>query len=149
MDDDHVESFLARPLVARIAASGPTVRPVWFLWEEAAFWWLTGSYSALGKRLEDDPEVALVVDSCDLVTGEVLQVIARGRAEVVPLDAGRARRKLARYLGPDEGTWDARFTGTLDDPSSRLVRLRPRSMRARDLSFAPSLTPQHAAPTDS
>lgn len=56
---DDLEAFLAH----RVAASGPTVRPVWFLWEDKAFWWLTGSWSALARRLQQDPAVALVVDT--------------------------------------------------------------------------------------
>jgi nitroimidazol reductase NimA-like FMN-containing flavoprotein (pyridoxamine 5'-phosphate oxidase superfamily) len=130
-----VEAFLVRPLVARVAAAGPTVRPVWFVWEEGAFWWLTGSWSGLASVLAADPRVALVVDTCDLATGEVLQVTARGRAEVVPFDAERARRKLARYLGPPP--WAPRFEGTFSDGSVRFVRLAPETLRARDLSFSP------------
>ena len=65
---------------------------------------------------------------------------ARGAAEVVAFDPERARRKLRRYLGPDESNWDPdRFlTGTFGDPSARLVRLTPRTLRARDLSYRPS-----------
>jgi hypothetical protein len=95
----------------------------------------TGSYAGLPERLTNDPEVAIVVDTCDLRTGRVRQVIARGAAQVVPLDVDRARRKLVRYLGADETRWDERFTATLRDPDTRLVRLEPRTMRARDLSY--------------
>jgi nitroimidazol reductase NimA-like FMN-containing flavoprotein (pyridoxamine 5'-phosphate oxidase superfamily) len=125
-----LDGFLALPLVARLATAGPTVRPIWFLWEEQAFWWLTGRWARLAAMLERDPEVALVVDTCDLETGEVLQVVARGAAEVLPFDAERARRKLRRYLGPDEAAWDhERFLeGTFGDPSARLVRLAPRRL---------------------
>lgn len=31
-----IEGFLAEPLVARVAAAGPSVRAVWFLWEDGA-----------------------------------------------------------------------------------------------------------------
>ena len=63
-----VPEFLAQPLVARLAVTGkdghPTVRPVWFLFEDKTFWWLTGSsYSRLQDLLAIDPRVALVVDS--------------------------------------------------------------------------------------
>jgi nitroimidazol reductase NimA-like FMN-containing flavoprotein (pyridoxamine 5'-phosphate oxidase superfamily) len=134
-----LEGFLARPLVARLATAGPTVRPLWYLWEEQAFWWLTGDWSRLPRILADDSKVALVVDDCDLRSGEVLQVICRGRATVVPLDAGRARRKLRRYLGDDESSWDERFLkGTFAGPSVRFVRLVPSSLIARDLSFRPA-----------
>ncbi|MFD4989090.1 pyridoxamine 5'-phosphate oxidase family protein [Streptomyces sp. NPDC058374] len=130
-----VHAFLARPLVARVATAGPTVRPVWFLWEDGAFWWLTGAYAGLGRRLVADPSVALVVDTCDLATGRVLSVTCRGTAEVVPLDRGRAVRKLTRYLGPEKG-WPERFSAPLDDPATRLVRCVPaRPPVLRDLSW--------------
>jgi nitroimidazol reductase NimA-like FMN-containing flavoprotein (pyridoxamine 5'-phosphate oxidase superfamily) len=137
-----VDAFLAQPLVGRLATSGPTIRPVWFLWEEGSFWWLTGSYSRLAELLERDPHVALVVDTCDVTTGTVRVVSARGAAEVVPLDRERAVRKLSRYLGADESQWDARFREALDeDPSTRLVRLTPTVLRAWDRSFRPSQPP--------
>lgn len=73
-----LDGFLGQPLVARVATVGPTwptVRPLWYLWEEHAFWWLTGEWSRLGQLLDHDPRVALVVDTCDLRSGEVLQVM--------------------------------------------------------------------------
>ncbi|OSY39673.1 MULTISPECIES: pyridoxamine 5'-phosphate oxidase family protein [Pseudonocardia] len=130
------EEFLARPLVAHVATSGPTVRPIWFLWEEAAVWWITGDYSRLPRRLAADPDVVVVVDSCDLATGEVLQVVMSGSAEVVDMDLDRARRKLTRYLGPDPGGWPERFRAVLRRPDTRLVRLVPRrAPTVVDLSF--------------
>jgi nitroimidazol reductase NimA-like FMN-containing flavoprotein (pyridoxamine 5'-phosphate oxidase superfamily) len=133
-----LDGFLTQPLVARVATAGPTLRPIWFLWEQERFWWLTGDWSRLAGLLERDPRVVLVVDTCDLDSGRVVQVTASGRAAVVPFDAGRARRKLLRYLGPDEERWDERFrSGTFGDQSTRLVCLEPATLRARDLSFAP------------
>jgi nitroimidazol reductase NimA-like FMN-containing flavoprotein (pyridoxamine 5'-phosphate oxidase superfamily) len=135
-----VDAFLRRPLTARLATNGPTVRPVWFLWDEDAFWVLTGPWARLFDRVRSDPEVALVVDECDLATGLVRQVIARGRAELVPFDVERGRRKLVRYLGADEARWDERFVHYLhDDPALRgtvWLRLRPVSLVAHDLSYA-------------
>jgi nitroimidazol reductase NimA-like FMN-containing flavoprotein (pyridoxamine 5'-phosphate oxidase superfamily) len=133
-----VDVFLARPLVARLATTGPAVRPIWFLWEDSTFWWLTGSYSRLAQMLHRDPRVALVVDTCDLVTGRVQVVSVRGVAEVVALDRERAIRKFIRYLGADEAHWDERFRASLFDPSTRLVRLVPSSLRAWDRSFLPA-----------
>ncbi|MFE7902913.1 pyridoxamine 5'-phosphate oxidase family protein [Streptomyces sp. NPDC057424] len=135
-----VDAFLRQPLTARVATSGPTVRPVWFLWEGGAFWVLTGPWARLFDRVKNDPKIALVVDECDLVTGRVRQVIARGRAELVPFDVPRGRRKLVRYLGADEALWDARFVGYLyDDPSERgtmWLRLTPASLTVQDLSYS-------------
>ncbi len=137
-----IDDYLGQPLVARVAAvggtGGPTVRPIWYLWEDRAFWWLTGSWSGFEARLSDDPRVALVVDTCDLTTGCTRQVMATGRADVVGAEPARARRKLARYLGPDEQQWEPRFRHLLDDPSVRLVRLVPERLTATDLSFHPS-----------
>ena len=39
-----LDGFLAQPLVARMAARGPSILAVWFLWEDGAFWWLTGGW---------------------------------------------------------------------------------------------------------
>ena len=136
--------FLALPLVARVAVNGlhgPTVRPVWFLYEDSAFWWLTASsYSRLGAWLSADPRVAIAVDTCDLASGQVLAVHAAGKAAVVPFDPERATRMLTKYLGPDRASWPERFSGTFDDPTTRLVTLRPlRPLQLRDMSFAPSM----------
>jgi Pyridoxamine 5'-phosphate oxidase len=137
--DFGVDEFLARPLTARVATNGPTVRPAWYLWEDGAFWLLTGPWARLMGRVQSDPAVAIVVDECDLVTGTVRQVIARGEAELVPFDVPRGRRKLARYLGPDESRWDDRFRRYLhDDPATRgttWLRLRPGRLTATDLSY--------------
>lgn len=134
-----VDAFLRRPLTARLATNGPTVRPVWFLWEDGAFWVLTGPWARLLDHVRADPAVALVVDECDLETGLVRQVIARGRAEIVPFDVERGRRKLVRYLGADEALWDERFVRYLyEDPARRgtvWLRLEPVSLKAADLSF--------------
>ncbi len=135
----NVDSFLAQPLTARVATSGPTVRPTWFLWEDGAFWILTGPWARLLARVHADPAIALVVDVCDLATGLVRQVIAHGTAEILPFDVPRGRRKLTRYLGADESKWDGRFRRYLHDDPARTgttwLRLLPASLTAKDLSY--------------
>lgn len=137
-----VAEFLAAPRVVHVATTGPTVRPVWFLWEDDAFWVFIGPWSKLEQRLTRDPVFDLVIDVCDLATGLVRQVAARGRGEVVPLDAPRARRKLVRYLGSDEERWDPRFSlhGDVAARGLRWARLRPDRLIVRDLSFRPAST---------
>lgn len=139
MTDFDVDSFLAQPLTARVATAGPTVRPTWYLWEGGAFWILSGPWSRLSDRVRDEPRIAVTVDICDLATGLVCQVIARGQAEIAPFDVPRGRRKLMRYLGPDESAWDPRFRAyLLDDPAERgtvWVRMEPEALRANDLSY--------------
>lgn len=135
-----IDSFLAQPLVARVATADPTVRPVWYLWEEGSFWWLTGSYARLADILDRSPSLALIIDTCDLTTGVVYQVRAKGAAKVVPLDLDKAVRKLTRYLGPDQTAWDARFRSSLyEDDATRMVRFTPEKLQALDLSFTPAL----------
>jgi len=135
-----IDAFLARPLTARVATDGPTVRPTWFLWEGGAFWILTGPWNRLLARVREDPAIALVVDVCDIETGVVRLVIARGRADIVPFDVARGRRKLRRYLGDDDTRWDPRFHDyLLADPAEKgtvWLRLVPSSLTARDLSYA-------------
>lgn len=134
-----IDEFLARPLTARIATNGPTVRPTWFLWEDHEFWVLSGPWAKLVNRVRKDPALAVVIDECDLTTGTVRQVVAHGHAEILPWDVPRGRRKLIRYLGADEARWDERFRRYLyDDPAEKgtvWVRLRPDSLTARDLSY--------------
>src|SRR2546429_3012356 len=108
MTDFDIDTFLAQPLTARVATNGPTVRPTWYLWEDGAFWILTGPWTKLFGRITTDPAVAIVVDVCETDTGLVRQVIARGRAEVVPFDVPRGKRKLSRYLGADERSEERR-----------------------------------------
>src|SRR5450755_1349485 len=115
-----IGSFLSQPLTARIATNGPTVRPTWFLWEEQAFWILTGPWARLRGLVQADPAIALVADECDLGTGVVKQVIARGQAEILPFDVPRGQRMLTRYLGADQTRWDQRFQRYLhDDPAEK------------------------------
>jgi hypothetical protein len=133
-----LNAFLAQPLVARLAtshASGPRVRPIWYQFDDMAFWWITGLWSGLEDVLHRDPRVELVVDTCDLTTGQVLQVRARGRAELRPFDADRAQRWGEHYLGPDRSRWGRFVSSVFEDPASRFVYLRPTWLRARDLSW--------------
>jgi nitroimidazol reductase NimA-like FMN-containing flavoprotein (pyridoxamine 5'-phosphate oxidase superfamily) len=132
-----LDAFLAEPHVARIATVGPRVHPVWFLWEQSAFWWLTGGWSRMPRTLAEDPSVAIVIDTCDLATGTVLQVNARGRAEILAFDPERARRWGVRYLGPDERHWGRFADGVFRDETTRFVRLAPLALSAKDLSWAP------------
>ncbi|QSB16601.1 pyridoxamine 5'-phosphate oxidase family protein [Natronosporangium hydrolyticum] len=139
MADFDLAEFLAQPLTARVATNGPTVRPTWFLWEDERFWIITGPWTKLLGRVRADPVVALVVDECQLATGVVRQVIARGRADLLPFDVPRGRRKLSRYLGSDESRWDDRFTSYLyRDPADTGItwlRVHPTLLRAKDLSY--------------
>ncbi|QYN22751.1 pyridoxamine 5'-phosphate oxidase family protein [Amycolatopsis sp. DSM 110486] len=132
-----VDEYLAQPLTARVATDGPTVRPTWYLWEDHTFWILSGQWSHLPAHVRASPRLALTVDVCDLATGLVRQVVASGPAAVVAFDVPRGRRKLVRYLGPDEQRWDPRFRAYLNEAERGTVwvRLTPETLRAKDLSY--------------
>jgi hypothetical protein len=139
--DFDVDAFLAQPLTARLATARPAVRPVWYLWEDRLFWILTGPWSQVPAEITDNADVALVIDTCDLATGECLQVVAHGTGELLPFDPQRGQRMLDRYLGSDVSTWDPRFQGYLaHTPDALWLKISPRSLTATDLSFEPSLT---------
>jgi nitroimidazol reductase NimA-like FMN-containing flavoprotein (pyridoxamine 5'-phosphate oxidase superfamily) len=136
-----VDAFLGRPLTGRLATNGPTVRPVWFLWEEGAFWIMTGPWARWFTRVADDPVIALVVDTCDTTNGEILQVIARGKVEMLAWDVERGRRLLTRYLGADETNWPPDYQAYLTaTPIEGLtwVRLSVDKIISNDFSFTPA-----------
>lgn len=137
-----LDAFLAEPHTARVATNGPSIRPTWYLWEDQAFWILSGPWANLLKRVMADPAVAISVDVCDIATGVVKQVIAHGSAAVLPFDIERGRRKLTRYLGADETTWDSRFREYLHDDGGERgtvwLRVEPHSLATRDLSYTTS-----------
>ncbi|MFH8979575.1 pyridoxamine 5'-phosphate oxidase family protein [Streptomyces varsoviensis] len=124
--------------LAELAGHAPAPAPGTY--NGGCFWILTGPWARLLNRVRADPAIALVVDACDLGTGMVRQVIARGQAEVVPFDVPRGRRKLSRYLGADDAEWDERFRHyLLDDPAvsgAVWLRVRPESLIAKDLSYS-------------
>jgi nitroimidazol reductase NimA-like FMN-containing flavoprotein (pyridoxamine 5'-phosphate oxidase superfamily) len=137
-----IDGFLQGSFIVRVATNGPegpSIRPVLYLWEDGAFWWVTSSYAhELFRLLELDPRVALVVDAYDPTTGFVRKVTAAGVAEVLPLDRDRAVRCASRVLGDDPESWDPESRSLVfEDENARLVRVRPTRLVAHDLSYEP------------
>jgi hypothetical protein len=134
-DPVDINAFLQRPLVARVATNGPTLRPVWYLYEEPTFYWITDTANFLHRAVMAGERLVVVVDECDITTGKVVHVRARGHGDIVPVDRERAMQKFARYLGPDQARWDPRFVPSLDLPSTRMCRFTPVAIEAADVSF--------------
>jgi nitroimidazol reductase NimA-like FMN-containing flavoprotein (pyridoxamine 5'-phosphate oxidase superfamily) len=138
----EIDAFLAEPTTGQLATNGPTIRPIWYQWEDGAFWIISGPWAKLFTRVQKDPEVALCVDVGDFANGRVMQVCAYGPAEATPYDVERARRMLHRYLGPDEDAWsDAPddYRGYLRDggpPGGVLLKIVPRKLIALNFSYA-------------
>ena len=136
-----VDAFLAEPLTVRVATNGPTVRPLWYQWEEGSFWMMSGPWAKLFGRIQRDPEISLVIDVCELDRGRIIQVIASGAAEIAPFDIPRARRLLHRYLGPDEASWSSKpddyrsYLATPSPPGISWVKLKPRKLLPFNFSY--------------
>ncbi len=143
--DTDLDDFLARPLFCFLATTDddePRVSPLWFLWEDEAFWIVADTDKTYPDRIRRNPSVALAVVDFDASTGTVQHVGVRGRATVEPHDPARAKRLLRRYLGPDEEQWDqSRFPdpATWDDRMA-FVRVESETVVARDQSYVPSGT---------
>src|ERR1700746_195554 len=105
MSPEEVDDFLSGPLTGQLATNGPTIRPLWYQWEDNAFWIISGPWAKLVRRVQKDPSVAFCVDGGGCDNGIVNVVIARAPVQNPDDDVERARRLLNRYLGPDEELW--------------------------------------------
>lgn len=136
-----VEAFLAEGNGCRLATNGPSVRPLWYHWEDRAFWLVSGPHAKLFTRVQTDPRVSLVIDVFEVDTGRVLQVMATGSVEITAYDTARARRMLVRYLGADESTWSTKpdnYPGYVQGdgpPGAVWLKLKPNKVLAFNFSF--------------
>jgi hypothetical protein len=132
---------LALPLMANLAtldAGGPRNSPVWFIWEEGALWMLGSRDGGSVRRIEADARCAVEIVHFANAEGILLHLGFRGRADVLPMDAGRFRRLLACYLGPDEAAWNPWFLreiAAIDDPDGRWIRLVPDTTFTNNVSY--------------
>jgi len=66
MTKEELQTFLARPLVARLATvrpnGTPQIVPMWFLYEDGVLYMSTRTAAAKVKHLHKNPRVAVVVD---------------------------------------------------------------------------------------
>ena len=135
------EVVLAMPLMANLGTlsqSGPRNAPVWFLWEGGALWMLGSAGGCTLCRLQADPRCAVEIVHFDNPGGVLLHLGVRGVGQVLPMDAGRFRRMLAKYLGPDQAAWNPWFIANIaaiDDPDGRLIRLEPDSVFTNNVSY--------------
>lgn len=135
------KAVLRLPLVAilgTVAEDGaPRTAPVWYAWEDGALWMLSDENASSARRIARDPRVSVEITDYHNAEGRLRHLGLRGSATVEPMDPALFRRLLTRYLGP-QATWNPWFIETvarIDDPSGRLVRLRPDSVFTNDVSY--------------
>jgi Pyridoxamine 5'-phosphate oxidase len=139
-----LDAFLARPLMAHLATCSPDgarESPLWFLWEDAAAWFIGNSRDSFPRRIAQDGRCAVGIVDFDLPRGVLQHVGMRGSAKVVPLDQGRLYRLLRRYLGEDRSGWNAEFRRSVVDRLDLMVRFVPTSIVARDQSYFAASSP--------
>ena len=113
MTHEAMDTFLARPLLARLATSDgdrPRVVPMWFWWDGADVWMETSPTFANYRILRRNPQAALTVD--EALSGLAMRaVVMRGHIEIVdsPADAVSATVRLIheKYLSVPERSSDA------------------------------------------
>ena len=140
----NVDAFLAEPNTVRVATNGPTIRPLWYQWEEGCFWIINGPWAKLFGRLQRDPKVALMIDVGEYRSGRIYQIMAHGDAEMTRYDIPRARRMLQRYLGSNEALWSKApddYPGYLREPGppgAVWLKIKPTLFKAFNFSYANS-----------
>src|SRR5438552_2896752 len=124
LDPDELDAFLAEVRLAHLAtvsADGrPSIRPVWFLWADGAFWMTTRLEARRGGRdIAAGSGVALSIASDQRPYRAVL---ARGRPEVWKDDVPAWLERIAVRYGEREGkAWLPRALAEPDRAALRLV----------------------------
>ena len=133
---------LSLPLMANLATldchGSPCNAPVWFIWEDGALWMLGSNSSRSVERLSADPRCAVEIVNFANQEGVLLHLGLRGMAQILQNDAARFRRLLARYLGPEEATWNPWFItqiAEIDSPDGRWIKLVPPSTFTNNVSY--------------
>jgi PPOX class probable F420-dependent enzyme len=105
MSKEGLQTFLAQPLIARLAvvrANGtPQVSPMWFLYEDGVMYMSTRPERAKVKHLKANPRVAVVVDVMEAPLKNKV-VTLEGTVEVQTTGVKEMTTKIYRkYMGAE------------------------------------------------
>src|SRR5262249_47921982 len=105
MTKEELQTFLARPLIARLATvrpnGSPQLVPMWFLYEDGVMYMSTRTYAAKVKHLQKNPRVAVVVDEMVAPLKNKV-VILEGTAEVQTSGVKEITTKIYhKYMGTE------------------------------------------------
>src|SRR5947209_6921786 len=102
MTPEELQSFLTTTRIfAKVATVSvddwPYVNPVWYEYEDGAFYLVTKELAQLTQNLRRDPRCSILIDNPE---PPYKRVVVMGEAEFVEEDwVPRARRMVLRYLG--------------------------------------------------
>ncbi|MFQ5896408.1 MAG: PPOX class F420-dependent oxidoreductase [Nitrospinota bacterium] len=102
-----IESFLAKPLMARIAVTRkdgqPYQKPLWYVYEDGKFLISTGTTGIHTRCLRRDPRVSICIDNPEApYQGVMVEGVAEIR-ENMGKDHELIGRLAERYLGKEMG----------------------------------------------
>jgi len=144
--DFEFDVVLQKPLMAHLSTvevDEPRDSPVWFIWEEGCVWIFGTSEDSFARRLKEEPKCALGIVDFNLDKGVLRHVGIRGISEVGSIDNDRLHRFVVKYLGDDKTKWNEWFVKNIVDPLDVMVKIIPKSVVAKDVSFfktGPDLT---------
>lgn len=136
--DFEFDFVLQKPLMAHLStveADEPRDSPVWFIWEDDSLWIFGTSEDSFVRRLKEEPRCALGIVDFDLDKGVLRHVGIRGISEIGSMDNDRLHRFVAKYLGDVKTKWNEWFVQNIVDPLDIMVKITPKSMVAKDVSF--------------
>ncbi len=137
MGTQSLEAFLAQPLVAHLATAGPTVTPIWFLWEDGAFWWLTGPGASWPRGCRPTRAPRSLSTAAIWPPARCFRRLHGAWPKSLLWTATAPCANWPSTSDQDQARWpQERFLAPLADPTSRLARLIPQQTPTlRDLSF--------------
>ena len=144
--DFEIDVVLQKPLMAHLSTvevDEPRDSPVWFIWEDGCVWIFGMSKDSFVRRLKEEPKCALGIVDFNLDKGVLRHVGIRGISEVGSIDNDRLHRFVVKYLGDDKTKWNEWFVKNIVDPLDVMVKIIPKSVVAKDVSFfktGPDLT---------
>ena len=125
LEGGELRAFLEEPHLAHLATIGPDgrprVRPVWYRYDDGAFWFTTRLEARrTGADVADGSPVAISIASEERPYRAVL---AHGTAEVWARDRRRWLERIATRYGEVEGRrW---LAGALKEPDRVVLRMVP------------------------
>jgi len=147
--DFDIDVVLEKPLMAHLSTidkDEPRDSPVWFIWEESCIWIFGTDEDSFIKRVTQEPHCAVGIVDFALQKGILKHVGIRGTAQTGNIDSKRLTRFVSKYLGDDSGNWNQWFVTNIVDPLNVMVRIIPKSIVAKDVSFfktGPNLATSH------